>query len=72
MLFAAPSLRSVHTLFAPFPLAAALLFTLEGRMKRFKPSQGVLIGDSPVKIKASYKNPPKVQPMNGHIMGTQK
>ena len=32
----------------------------------------MLIGLSPVKMRASYKKPPNVQPMNGAIIGTYK
>lgn len=36
---------------------------------RFNPSQGELIGEGPVYIKKSYKNPPNIQPRKGMTIG---
>jgi hypothetical protein len=41
-----------------------------GRVKRFKPSHGVLIGLSPVNRNISYSQPPKQQPKKGATIGT--
>jgi hypothetical protein len=41
-----------------------------GRVKRFSPSHGVLIGLSPVNRNISYSQPPKQQPQNGATIGT--
>lgn len=45
------------------------LFQLLGRSLA-SPMAFVLIGDSPVKRKTSYKKPPNVQPKKGATMGT--
>src|SRR3954454_14225695 len=41
-----------------------------GRVKRFRPSHGVLIGLSPVNRNISYSQPPKQQPKKGATIGT--
>ena len=56
--------------FPSAPWIASLTPFLVGRTTRFRPIAGVFSGDSPVKINRSYRNPPNVPPMNGHIMGT--
>jgi hypothetical protein len=60
----------LQTCFTGFPAATVFWLFLLGRTIRFTPIQGVLIGDSPVKISKSYKNPPKAVPMKGQTIGT--
>ena len=53
----------------------AVLYVLDqvfllGCKNRCKPIAGVLIGDSPVKRKVSYSQPPKRHPQNGATIGT--
>jgi hypothetical protein len=65
-------LQTCFSGFCGFPVHASFISFFDGRTMRFTPIQGVLIGESPVKISRSYRNPPKTVPMNGQIMGTQK
>jgi hypothetical protein len=54
----------------PFPVYVFDHVLLVGERNLFSPSQGVLIGLSPVYMKTSYRNPPKVHPQNGATIGT--